>query len=131
MAVSDGFVQFVVDQLSDCGAILPKRMFGGVGLYAGDLFFAILSNDVLYFKVDGSNRGDFEAAGQGPFKPYGDDRETMQYYQVPAEVVEDRNELARWARKAISVAEAARTARLRTRSARPRIRRARRHNPGR
>jgi DNA transformation protein and related proteins len=125
MAVSDGFVQFVVDQLSDCGVILPKRMFGGVGLYAGDLFFAILANDVLYLKVDGSNRGDFEAAGQGPFRPYGDDRETMQYYQVPPEVLEDPDELARWARKAISVAVTARTARSRNKSARsPRTRRA-------
>jgi DNA transformation protein and related proteins len=129
VAVSDSFVEFVVDQLSDCGPILPKRMFGGVGLYAGDLFFAILANDVLYFKVDASNRGDFEAAGQGPFKPYGDDRETMQYYQLPADVLENQDELTRWARKAISVAAAARTATLRTRSARPQARRAHRRRP--
>ena len=103
--VSDGFTAFVVDQLAGCGAITARRMFGGVGVYAGDLFFAVLAGDVLYLKVDDSNRRDFEAAGMGPFRPYGDARETMQYYEVPAAVLEDADELVRWARKAIRAAE--------------------------
>ena len=105
MAVSENFTAFVVDQLEACGPIVTKRMFGGVGVYAGDLFFALLDNDVLYLKVDDSNRGDFEAAGTGPFRPYGDGGETMQYYEVPVAVLEDAGELERWARKAIRVAE--------------------------
>ena len=104
MAVTDSFTEFVVDQLSGCGPITPKKMFGGVGVYCRDVFFAILSNDLLYLKVDDSNRGDFEAAGKGPFRPYGDDTEVMQYYQVPLAVLEDADELVRWARKAIAVA---------------------------
>ena len=108
--VTDGFIEFVVDQLAGCGPITPKRMFGGVGLYAGDVFFAVLAGDLLYLKVDDSNRRDFEAAGTGPFRPYGDARDTMQYYEVPVAVLEDADELARWARKAIRVAELKRTA---------------------
>jgi DNA transformation protein len=107
MAVSDRFIEFVVDQLEACGPIASKRMFGGVGLYAADLFFALLAGDVLYLKVDDSNRGDFEVAGAGPFRPYGDGGGVMQYYEVPVAVLEDADELGRWAAKAIAVARAA------------------------
>ncbi|MBI3491122.1 MAG: TfoX/Sxy family protein [Acidobacteria bacterium] len=48
MPVTDSFLSFVLDQLDACGSITPKRMFGGVGLYAGDRFFAILMNDAIY-----------------------------------------------------------------------------------
>jgi DNA transformation protein and related proteins len=106
MAVTDSFVAYVVEQLEPVGAITPRRMFGGVGVYAGDLFFALIDDDVLYFKVDDSNRGDFERAGSGPFRPYGPGGEVMQYYTVPALVLEDADELARWAAKAIAVARA-------------------------
>ena len=104
MAVTDSFVEFVLEQLEPVGAITPKRMFGGVGVYAGDLFFALLDNDVLYLKVDDSNRADFEAAGAGPFRPYGPGGEVMQYYEVPVGVLENSAELTTWARKAIDVA---------------------------
>ena len=81
-------------------------MFGGVGIYAGELFFALLADDTLYFKVDDSNRADFEAQGMGPFQPYGAEGEVMQYYQVPADLLEDPEALRPWAEKAIAVAEA-------------------------
>jgi DNA transformation protein and related proteins len=106
MPVSDRFTEFVVDQLEACGPITSRRMFGGVGIYAADLFFAILDNDVLYLKVDDSNRADFERVGSGPFRPYGDDSEVMQYYNVPVDVLEDATTLGRWAAKAIAVARA-------------------------
>ncbi len=119
MPVTDNFIAFVVDQLDACGPIVTRRMFGGVGVYAGDLFFALLSEDVLYLKVDESNRGDFEAAGMGPFMPYGDGGEIMQYYEVPLAVLEDANELAQWARKALAVAEAKRAAPRKAQSRKP------------
>lgn len=105
MSVSKGFTDFVVGQLEGCGAISTKRMFGGVGIYCGDVFFALIDNDILYLKVDDVNRPDFVRAGSAPFRPYGDDRETMQYYAVPANVIEDAEELAQWGRKAIAAAE--------------------------
>ena len=120
MPVTDSFIAFVVEQLEGAGAITTKRMFGGVGIYAGDLFFALLSRDVLYLKVDDSNRADFEAAGSGPFSPYGPDGEKMQYYEVPADVLEDADELCRWAARSIAVA---RTKRARGRKPKPRRKR--------
>jgi len=107
MAVSPGFADFVAEQLDGCGPIVTKRMFGGVGIYSDDIFFAIIDNDILYLKVDDSNRKDFEAAGSGPFRPNGEAGETMMYYSVPASVLEDADELVSWGRKAIAVAVAA------------------------
>jgi DNA transformation protein len=38
MPVTDSFLAFVLEQLDAVGPMTAKRMFGGVGLYAGDLF---------------------------------------------------------------------------------------------
>jgi DNA transformation protein len=111
MPVSDSFVAFIVEQLEAVGPITPKRMFGGVGLYAGDLFFALLAGDMLYLKADDSTRGALEAAGARPFQPYPGRPAgggTMKYYSVPAAILEDRDELIAWATKAVAVARAQR-----------------------
>jgi DNA transformation protein len=79
-------------------------MFGGVGIYTGDLFFALVDDDTLYFKVDDTNRPDFEARGMTPFRPYGDDGEVMQYYEVPADLLEDPESLRPWVDKSVAVA---------------------------
>ena len=79
-------------------------MFGEAGLYAGDAFFGLVADDVLYFKVDDDSRSDFDAHGMPPFSPYGEGQAPMQYYQVPEEVFEDPELLRRWADRAIAVA---------------------------
>jgi DNA transformation protein len=107
MAVTDSFVEFVLEQLDPIGPITPKRMFGGVGLYAGDLFFALLADDVLYLKADDSTRGTLQSAGARPFQPYPDrpgGGGTMQYFSVPAAILEDADALAAWAKQSIAVA---------------------------
>lgn len=107
MAVTPGYRAFVVEQLERVASITPKPMFGELGLYADDFFFAVVADDRLYFKVDDSNRSDFVDAGMGPFRPYGDER-AMQYYEVPIEVLEDVDVLEEWVGKAVSVAQSAR-----------------------
>lgn len=97
MRVTDGFRAFVLEQLSRVEAVRARAMFGGVWLYAGDVFFGIVAADTLYLKVDDSNRAQYEAAGMKPFKPYAERAMTMSYYQVPAHVIEDGDELAAWA----------------------------------
>jgi DNA transformation protein len=105
MPVNPSFRTFVLDQLSQIvPGIRARSMFGGVGIYAGDLFFALVDDDMLYFKVDDSNRSDFEARGMGPFRPYGEGGEIMQYYQVSEDLLEDVEALREWANKAIAVA---------------------------
>ena len=104
MRVTDGFRAFVLEQLEGVKSVQARAMFGGVGLYADEVFFGILAADTLYLKVDDSNRGQYEAAGMTAFRPYADRPMTMSYYQVPAGVLEDGDELAAWARASIRVA---------------------------
>ena len=106
LRVSEGFRSFVLDQLEELGDVMPRAMFGGVGLYHAGVFFGIIAGDMLYLKVDATNRPDYERAGMHAFKPYADRSGTMQYYAVPVDVLESPIEMARWARKAAAVAEA-------------------------
>jgi DNA transformation protein len=119
MAVSASFRTFIVDQLSrGVPAVRARSMFGGVGIYSGERFFALIADDTLYFKVDDSNRRDYEARGMGPFRPYGEGGEVMQYYQVPEDLVEDPEALRRWAEKSLAVARRPRGKRSRRRGGR-------------
>ena len=112
MAVSPTFRAFALEQLSRVAPeIRGKSMFGGVGIYSGELFFALLDNDTLYLKVDDSNRGDFESHSFGPFRPVGDSGEVMQYYELPADILEDAEAIRPWVEKAIAVAAAKRMGR--------------------
>ncbi|MBI5387121.1 MAG: TfoX/Sxy family protein [Verrucomicrobia bacterium] len=105
MALSDNFVNYVVDQLSRWGDVSVRRMFGGAGLYREGRMFGLIADDVVYLKVDDSNREDFLRAGSSPFKPYPDKGKTavMSYYQVPSAVLEDPNELAQWAQRSLDI----------------------------
>jgi len=106
MAVSDEFVDYVVDQLSNWAEVSVRRMFGGAGLYRDGRMFGLIADDVAYLKVDDSNRDDFLRAGSAPFEPYPEKIKTKirTYFEIPAEVLEDPEELARWAERSWNVA---------------------------
>jgi DNA transformation protein len=111
MAVSDAFRDYVVEQLAGLGAVTVRRMFGGAGLYHEGLFFGVLDDDQLFFRVDDATRPRYEAAGSGPFTPMPDREAPMRgYYEVPAALLDDRDELAAWARDAVAAAHAAKLA---------------------
>jgi DNA transformation protein len=98
---------YLADCLAPWGEIRLKRMFGGMGVYRGDLFFALIDDDIVYFKVDETTRPDFEAAGSEPFSYPGKDGQLMLmngYWRLPDEVIEDRDTLFIWADKALAVA---------------------------
>jgi DNA transformation protein len=104
LRVTPEFRDFVLDQLARVPQLRAKTMFGGIGLYSGDSFFGILAADELFFKVDLSNRAEYEAAGSEPFRPVAARPVTMSYWRVPLEVLEDSGELATWALAAIRAA---------------------------
>ena len=103
MAVSESYREFVLEQLGRVTPVIGKSMFGGAGIYAQGLFFALIAEDRLYFKVNDTTRPDFEQLGMEPFRPFGEDS-AMGYYEVPADVVEDSVQLVAWMNKAIDVA---------------------------
>jgi DNA transformation protein len=108
MSVSQEYSQYVLEQLSGLGRVVPRRMFGGIGLYCDDIFFALISGDVLYLKADDSNRADYVARGMRQFCPYRDRPErSMAYYELPADALEDPEECVAWARRSLAVALAA------------------------
>lgn len=111
MAVTPDFRAYVVDQFARVlPAVRARSMFGGVGIYSDDLFFALIDEDTVYLKVDDSNRPAFEARGMGPFRPFGPEGETMQYWELPGDVLEDADTLHEWASAAVEVARAKRRA---------------------
>ena len=110
MAVSESYRDFVLEQLGRVTPVTAKSMFGGVGIYARGLFFALIADDQLYFKVDDSTRPDFERLGMEPFQPF-EQESSLGYYEVPADVLEDAGQLALWMRRAIDVAAKAKAGR--------------------
>jgi len=102
MAVSEGDLAFVLDQLDGLGTLRSRRMFSGVGLYCGDLFFALMHGGRLYLKVDDRTRTRYTRRRLRPFAPRG--TRSMSYYPVPAAILEDADQLMVWAREAVEVA---------------------------
>ena len=99
------YLDFVLEQLGELGPVSSRAMFGGHGLYLGDQFFAVVHRDRLYFKTDEASCRDYEARGSEPFRPSA--RQTLKtYWEVPAEVVEDREAAVEWAREAVACAAA-------------------------
>jgi DNA transformation protein len=106
VAVSGQFSTFLLDTLAAVRPVTARRMFGGVGFYAEDLFFAIADDDLLYFRVDDASRGFFEREGMQAFCPMGPATKSMSYYTVPARLYDDPEELAVWMRRALEAARA-------------------------
>jgi DNA transformation protein len=104
MPVTPSYKAFVLEQLAVAGPVRARSMFGGVGLYCQGLFFALINDDTLYLKVDDTTRPEFERIGSEPFRPFGDDSHVMQYYALPAELLEDRAALCPWVEQAVGVA---------------------------
>lgn len=104
MGVSASFRDYVLDQFREVGPVTTRPMFGGLTFFSEGRAFALIAEDRLYFKVDDSNRGDFEARGMGPFLPFGDPAKPMAYCELPEDVLEDMEELGTWMRKAQAVA---------------------------
>jgi DNA transformation protein len=110
MSVTGDYLRYVLEQLAGLGHVASRRMFGGVGLYHEARFFGIIMRDTLYFKVNDSNRGDYEARGMDRFRPYADKPHlSMTYYEVPADTLEDADECVVWARKSVAAASVAAT----------------------
>lgn len=114
--------EHLIERLARVVPIRTRRMFGGVGIYAGEHFFALIASDVLYLKVDERNRADFEARGMGAFQPFPDRPAKLLYYELPADVLDDPRRLRPWVEKALAAARdkagrAPRRARPKTKSA--------------
>ncbi|MGO9007379.1 MAG: TfoX/Sxy family protein [Beijerinckiaceae bacterium] len=100
----------IADCLVGMGPITVSRFFGGAALLAGGVQFGFVIKGSLYLRVDEESRKAFEARGAAPFSYAGRSKQVKvaSYYEAPGEVVEDSDELNRWAARAYSAALAAR-----------------------
>ncbi len=101
-----------------------RRFFGGVGAFYDSTLFAMVMGQTLYLRVDDANRADFEAAGSEPFTYQKKDRAVTvaTYYDAPAALFDDPEELLAWARRAVEAALAANKKGGKKRAAKPRRR---------
>lgn len=106
MPVSDDYLAYARDLLRDFEPITTRRMFGGVGIYSGERFFAMLADDQLYLKADDVNRAAFEREGLAPFTYARKDGRsaTMSYYPPPAAALDDPEALRPWVEGALAAA---------------------------
>jgi DNA transformation protein and related proteins len=111
---------FISEIFAVFGPVAVRRMFGGAGLYADGIMFALVADEIIYLKADEHSIPVFEREGMGPFA-YGKAgrRVIMSYWRMPDRLYDDPDELARWAAEALAAAR--RSARGSGRTGRRRI----------
>ena len=98
----DSFCTFVFERLERIDGLRSRRMFGGVGPYAGKKFFGLIDERRLYFRTDEASRSQYLAAGTSFFRPT-PEQALKSYYEVPADVLENDELLIAWAETAIRI----------------------------
>ena len=100
---------FLIDLFADFGPVTIRRMFSGYGISADGTNFALALRAGLYFRADDQTIPQFEAEGAKPFQ-YQTRAKTVtvnSYWQLPARLFDDSEELAQWARAALAAAQRA------------------------
>ena len=118
--MASGFVAYLLELLvgdatAGLGRPSARAMFGGHGLYLGELMVGLVAADVLYLKVDSETRARFEAAGSHPFEFHSGAREkpiVMSYWEAPADAFDDEDALRGWLELAHAAAKRAAAARV-------------------
>ena len=106
MAMSPDFRDYILDQLDPIGAVSAKRMFGGGGIFLHGSMFALIADDVVYFKVDDGNAALYDETDASPFTYMRKEQQlALSYREVPADVIDDADELCRWAERAWEAAQ--------------------------
>ncbi len=100
---------FLIDLFSDFGPVTIRPMFSGFGISADGINFALALRAGLYFRADEQTIPQFEAEGSQPFS-YQTRAKTVtvnSYWQLPARLFDDSEELSVWARAALAAAQRA------------------------
>jgi DNA transformation protein len=104
----NNFHAFVDELFAGFGPVRIKRMFGGAGIYADDVMFGLIDDDTIYLKADEALKAELQAQGSVSWV-YAGRAEPMtntSYWRLPEAALDDPDEAAGWARKALAVASA-------------------------
>src|SRR5581483_2154682 len=98
--------EYIRELFAAFGRVGIQRMFGGAGLYADGVMFALVTDDIIYLKADEAGAPLFEAEGCAPFTydTKKGRRVSTSYWRVPDRLYDDPDELAGWARRALATA---------------------------
>lgn len=109
MAVSADYLEYLQEQLDWLPGLRVKRMFGGVGIYSDGLFFAIADDGMLYLKGDATSEAVYREGGAERFSYQAKGKTVhLNYWSVPADVLEEADTLHGWIRIALDTALRAR-----------------------
>jgi DNA transformation protein len=105
LSVNASFKEFLIEQMAGFGPVTIRAMFGGAGVYHHGLMFALVDDEMIYFKVDDTSRATFEVENLSPFVYAKKDKKIdMSYFRSPERCLDDADEMVKWCRVAYGVA---------------------------
>ncbi|CAN5706869.1 hypothetical protein BH09CHL1_BH09CHL1_10660 [soil metagenome] len=106
MVASDTFGEFLQEQFASLGRVSMRRMFGKTGVFCDGLMFGVVSEDVLYLRVDDHNRAFFKEAQSYPPLNYQKKGVSidLSFWRVPERLLDEPDELVAWALEALEAA---------------------------
>jgi DNA transformation protein len=107
MVASDGFAEFLRDQLAPLGCITMRRMFGKTGVFCDGFMLGMVRDNALYLRVDDDNRAAFKEAQSFPPLNYQKKGSTIDlaFWRAPERLFDEPDELVTWARAALAAAQ--------------------------
>lgn len=126
MVASDGFAEFLRDQLAPLGRVMLRRMFAKTGVFCDGVMLGMVADDTLYFRVDDENRAAFKEAESSPPLNYEKQGRTidLSFWRAPERLLDDPDELVAWARVALAAARRVAAKAKRSSANEPRLARA-------
>ncbi|MEQ1821889.1 MAG: TfoX/Sxy family protein [Fimbriimonadaceae bacterium] len=103
MPVTPEFRDATLPKLAAVCNLRSKPMFGGIGIYCDEVFFACIDDDRIYFKVGAENLSDYEALGADSWV-IGSGELMKNYRELPSAVLANPKELAVWIEKSVAAA---------------------------
>lgn len=106
MVASEGFAEFLREQLAPLGHITLRRMFGKSGVFCDGVMLGMVTENTLYFRVDEENEAMFKKAGSAPPLNYRKRGATidLSFWRVPERLYDEPDEFLAWARAALAAA---------------------------
>ena len=116
MVASDSFAEFLREQLAPLGHLTMRRMFGKTGVFCDGLMFGMVTDNMLYLRVDEHNRAAFKEAESSPPLSYEKKGCTidLSFWRAPERLFDEPDELVTWARLALAAARRVAAKRKRT-----------------
>jgi DNA transformation protein len=106
MVASDSFAEFLREQLAPLGRVTMRRMFGKTGVFCDGVMFGMVTDNMLYLRVDDHNRSAFKEAEAFPPLSYEKKGSTidLSFWRAPERLFDEPDELVTWARIALAAA---------------------------